>query len=293
MTDISFQAHYGRNDLQPYVIERRLTGSTPSQMFELAQPPGNFSDPPLSELLVCVTLRSHHSRYRNGNARTAGRLDPGDLQVVAPGTPTEIQLLDNNGFLVLAIPGQRAAAVLGELGRRREPFDFGALHQHAPAKPLITSLLERMWNEACSATPLGGLYSDALEAVLLGELVLLAKQVVPPPVRGGLSPSQLRQVCDYLQAHLADDVSLADLAAMVGLSVSHLCRAFKQSTGLPPHQWRMARRIERARELLEHGLMPVTEIAALVGYGDPGQFAVTFRQQVGVSPTRYRRDRQS
>ena len=98
---------------------------------------------------------------------------------------------------------------------------------------------------------------------------------------------------NHLQDHLADDVSLAELAALVGLSSYHLCRAFKASTGLPPHRWRLARRIERARELLEHSEISITDVAAAVGYEDPSQLAAVFRKTLGMSPTRYRRERRS
>ncbi len=111
------------------------------------------------------------------------------------------------------------------------------------------------------------------------------------PGKGGLAPWQVKRVTEYLEDHLADDVSLGDLSHLLDLSTFHLCRAFKQSTGLPPHRWRQQRRMERARELLEDTDLPVTEIAASVSYDDPGQFATAFRKVVGVSPSQYRRER--
>ena len=89
------------------------------------------------------------------------------------------------------------------------------------------------------------------------------------------------------------DASKPDLAIgfMVGRA-AHLCRAFRESTGLPPYRRRMQRRIEQARKMLEGTDLPVTEIAASVGYDDPSELSSAFRKLLGVTPSQYRQERQ-
>jgi AraC family transcriptional regulator len=94
-----------------------------------------------------------------------------------------------------------------------------------------------------------------------------------------------------MQSDLCADPGLAELAALVDLSAEHFCRAFKASTGLPPHAWFVAHRVERARELLDSTNLPVEEVAAQVGYAEPSHFARMFRRTHGRSPTQYRRER--
>jgi AraC-like DNA-binding protein len=113
------------------------------------------------------------------------------------------------------------------------------------------------------------------------------------PKRGGLATWQVNRVSEYLQSDLAGDPSLAELASLLGISTEHFCRAFKVSTGLPPHAWLVARRVERARELLAATNLPIEEIAAEVGYAEPSHLARLFRRAHGVSPTQYRRERLS
>lgn len=113
------------------------------------------------------------------------------------------------------------------------------------------------------------------------------------PSRGGLAPRQLERLVAYLDANLAENVSLDALARIAGLSPFHLCRAFKASTGLPPHRWRAVRRMERAKDLLERTDRTITDIALTVGYDGPGGFATAFRTYTGVTATEYRRDRRS
>lgn len=109
--------------------------------------------------------------------------------------------------------------------------------------------------------------------------------------QGGLSPAQLRRVLERLRNDLTDDVPLAELASLTGLSRSHFCTAFRASTGEPPHRWLLQRRIERAKELLVDTRASVTEIAYAVGFGSSAHFATAFKKKVGSTPSAYRRAR--
>ncbi|MEI8146343.1 MAG: AraC family transcriptional regulator [Alphaproteobacteria bacterium] len=117
--------------------------------------------------------------------------------------------------------------------------------------------------------------------------------IVMPPARGGLPARTTKLVIDYIEDHLNEDVSLVELAELAGLSQFHLCRAFKQATGLPPHRYQIKLRVERAKELLEASHLPISEIALAVGYDDQGQLARLFRKEAGTTPSQYRRDRQN
>jgi AraC family transcriptional regulator len=108
-----------------------------------------------------------------------------------------------------------------------------------------------------------------------------------------LAPWQVTRVLDFMSAGLAKNSTLAEIASLVRLSPFHFARCFKQSTGLPPHRYLIQLRIEKAKELLEHTALPITEIAAQVGYEDPGYFSRLFLKEAGVSPSQYRRDRRS
>ena len=73
------------------------------------------------------------------------------------------------------------------------------------------------------------------------------------------------------------------------MSPYHFAKAFKTATGLPPHQFIIRERIERAKSLLKASRTPVSEVAALVGYQTPSRFSQLFKRQVGVTPGLFRR----
>ncbi len=105
----------------------------------------------------------------------------------------------------------------------------------------------------------------------------------------GLAPWRLRRATEWLEAHLADEARLSDLAAAVGLSERHLCTAFRASTGRPPHRWLQERRVERAKELLEvTPARSVTEVALACGFTSSAHFATVFRKATGQTPSAWR-----
>jgi AraC family transcriptional regulator len=137
----------------------------------------------------------------------------------------------------------------------------------------------------------GRLYAETLATLLLLELVRLEQgsAVMPHATRGGLAAWQVRRACDFIDDHLAEPVSLAELAHLTGLSPTHFCGAFKRSVGVPPHQYQVRRRIERAKALLADAGRSVTAIAFECGFSLPGSFATAFRKTTGFTPSAFRR----
>ncbi len=109
--------------------------------------------------------------------------------------------------------------------------------------------------------------------------------------RGGLAPWQERRAKELLSANLQAAVSLSRLAVECGLSVRHFTRAFRQSTGTPPHRWLLRKRVERAQELLRDSRWPLAEIALACGFADQSHFTRVFTAMVGTSPGTWRRMR--
>jgi AraC family transcriptional regulator len=133
-------------------------------------------------------------------------------------------------------------------------------------------------------------YAEALGIVLLHELIRMNGSVGAEYAPfGGLAGWQQKRLNEYISAHLADEISLIDLANIAQLSPFHFARAFKRSFGDPPHRYLRNRRIEIAKTLLESPTASVAEIAQAVGFLDPASFTAAFRRSVGTTPTAYRR----
>ena len=134
-------------------------------------------------------------------------------------------------------------------------------------------------------------YAETLATLLAFELDRLRSQTKgAPALKSGLAPWQVRIVIDHLESHLSDRTSIAELSGMLNLSRFHFIRAFKKAVGVPPHQFIMQRRIERARELLADRDLTVGDIAKRTGFGGIAQLTRAFRRIVGTTPTSFRRN---
>ncbi|WP_260391551.1 helix-turn-helix domain-containing protein, partial [Aeromonas enteropelogenes] len=94
-------------------------------------------------------------------------------------------------------------------------------------------------------------------------------------------------VQEYLLAHLAEPVTLAELAQEAGLSEYHFARMFAQSLGCPPHRYLLELRLKRAKQLLA-GNEPLASIAIQCGFSSQGHFGNRFREAFGLSPGQWR-----
>jgi AraC family transcriptional regulator len=137
----------------------------------------------------------------------------------------------------------------------------------------------------------GRLAAESLATVLA---VHLLRQVLAPrqPAHGrdgALPREKLHAVVAYIEDHLDTDLPLAQLAATAHLSAYHFARQCTAATGMPPHQYVIARRVARAQPLLHpDGDLALAEIAARVGFADHSQFAHHFKRVVGVTPRQFR-----
>jgi AraC family transcriptional regulator len=116
---------------------------------------------------------------------------------------------------------------------------------------------------------------------------------IDKPAHGGLTPQQVKRACEKLESNLGGTVSLQQVAAELDLSVSYFSRAFRVSTGLPPHQWLLRQRVKVAKQLLAVRNLPLSEVAISAGFADQSHFTRVFSSAVGVSPGTWRREKLS
>jgi AraC family transcriptional regulator len=155
--------------------------------------------------------------------------------------------------------------------------------------PQIAYLLLALRADLASSSPSGRACADAISRAVAYRL-LMAHGVSPSPrpSRGGLSQRSLRRVLEFIDAHLDRDLPLKSMADISGLSVDHFARAFRESTGEPPHRYLLLRRLLRAKLLLEHSEVPIVEIAQMVGFADQSHLTNNLRRYLGTTPRKLR-----
>lgn len=134
-------------------------------------------------------------------------------------------------------------------------------------------------------------YAETLGAMLRHELIRIeAGRHVRQSGEFGLTARQLKAAIAYMDDRIDQDISVADMARELGMSAFHFIRMFKKSAGLPPHKFFIARRIERAKELLRSQHLSISEIAEMSGFNGATQLTRAFRRIVGTNPSTFRRE---
>lgn len=182
------------------------------------------------------------------------------------------------------------------LARTSEALCRGGRFELAPSPQVrdeqLASLMGALYQESLHGYAGGRLYIDGIEQALAA-LLVSRYNALSVPVKtstAALSATAAQRVVEYMRSHLAEPLSLADLARCTGYSESHFGRLFKASFGVPAHHYLMALRIEQAKQLLRSpAACSILDIALLVGFANAQHFSRIFVQFAGMTPSAFRR----
>lgn len=254
-----------------------------------------LSVPPMAEDLIILhsggptrlqafaaTKRSH---------QTSG---PGQLYITPRGEPSSFSWTDPCDVIHVYVPRhQLARSALETLDI--DPVRVELIPLLGERDPLLEQLCRALHAELRAIHPLGRLYVESLTESLKLHLLrhYRGTPIRPPPVRGGLRPTVLRQVVQYVDAHLHRDLSLGELAGIAALSQFHFARLFRQSMGISLHRYVRERRLEEAGRLLRDTTLTLAAVAELTGFADQSHFSREFKRRYGVAPGVLARSRRS
>jgi AraC-like DNA-binding protein len=137
-------------------------------------------------------------------------------------------------------------------------------------------------------TPVGSLFRDSIAQTLVSYLFARYRgsDIHAAATGRGLSPRNMRRICEYIDANVSQRLTLEMLAREVNMTVCNFSRQFKASKGIAPYQYVLQRRIELAKDQLRaSNSVSIAELAASLGFYDQSQFATTFKRHVGMTPS--------
>lgn len=240
---------------------------------------------------VCYENASCLSTWQTAGGRQMTRLlREGNVSVLPGGQPHASEWNQGAEHMIFYLaPGfvERAAR---DLLRGERPVEI--FENRTSEDPLIRHLADALRTEMRRGDAPERLYVESLANVLTVHLLenysARRRPLLEP--KGALSRRRLKLVIDHVGDNLGEDLTLAGLAAVAGLSPHHFSRQFKRSTGLAPHRYVVERRVERAREMLLSGGAPIPEVARRVGFYDQSHLARHTKRLLGATPEKIRRE---
>jgi AraC family transcriptional regulator len=253
-------------------------------------PPGRFDSPVDARHVLCLHLGAPVPvSYRAGKAERQGVRLHGQFCVVPGGSSTRWTMSQPATSLLLRLAPAHVRATAEDMGLGTRTFDLApAIHIRDPQIERIGWMMQAEDHAAC---PGGRIFADSLASALAVRLIALQSHARSAPPARALPAWRLRHVIEYVDAHLDQDLTLAELAAVAEFSPSHFKALFKQATGVPVHRFVLERRIERARLRLLEGRHSITEIALEAGFAHPSHMARWMRRLLGLGPSQIRAGR--
>jgi AraC family transcriptional regulator len=154
--------------------------------------------------------------------------------------------------------------------------------------PYVELIVWALKAEIEAGQPGPALYGESLGQALAARLLSFHAGVRKEQT-GGLTPRQVRQVVELVEAHIDRELSLAELAAAAGVSVSHFTAMFRRTMGQSAHRYVVERRVLRAQALLARDRMAIGDVAAATGFSHPSHLARWMRRITGVTPSAFAR----
>ncbi|HWG65265.1 MAG TPA: AraC family transcriptional regulator [Streptosporangiaceae bacterium] len=229
-------------------------------------------------------------------------------------------LYDPFHYLVLSSHLHFEAEIL-EASVSRPFFSFVLQIEPALVRRVSSDMLERRTTafrsrHSAADAPEEQAFVSALDQELLGAVLRFLRSVGTDTDRRVLAPLYLQEIVyrvlqreqfarllaiaaaeaatnpvsaalDYVRAHLPEPLTVADMAEQVSLSPSAFAHLFRDVTGKAPYQFLKEMRLDRARELLIDGNLPVARVSKEVGYASVSHFISEFRSRFGVTPRSY------
>lgn len=155
--------------------------------------------------------------------------------------------------------------------------------------PILENLAAAIAGAVIDGLPRSSLYVDPVARAIARRILDLAQKGAKQRDDGRLSDRQLTRIRDFIDAHLEDDIRVADLAIACGVGPTRLKSTFQISEGTTPYQYVLGRRVARATELLADRRLSLPEIALRSGFCNQEHLTRVFRGITGQSPGQYRR----
>ncbi len=273
------------------LVVTRVRDARPDKQELTASCPAEFYTLGMSLIGASMTF------FVNGRQVFSGVTRPGAMHIARPGDGIRVIKSGPTDLHHMFLPVPLVTQLLdeSELKLSTSGLELKQSSDFRPDKQIL-GLFHALALSQEEASPLNRLQAEGLSIAIIAALLQThSNRSVPPESlkRHGLAGWQVRRVQDFIQAHIAEPLSLQVLANVLNLSRMHFAGQFLRATGLRPHEYLLQERIRKAQQLLMSSSTPLIQIALMVGFETQSHFSTVFKRFAGESPAQWRSSRKS
>ena len=267
------------------IIVSRWRGAGPTACEQTPGSPGDFHTVAVNLKEVATTLRS------SANTLHEGLLPAGTIQVSTPGEDLHLAVHGAYDWLHVHVSDQLLGRCLATTWRRTATGSITLLRRTPITDPVLEGLARALLTAGDTADAYAQLYAEGISMALLCRLIsvhstfALAARASRPTA---LVRWRLKRAIDFMEEHLAEPITLPEIATAAGLTRMHFAAQFRAATGLRPKEFFLRRRIEHAKRLLLDTPDRLVDIALICGFQSQAHFTTVFKRFVGCPPHQWR-----
>jgi AraC family transcriptional regulator len=254
-------------------------------------PRGVLNMPALNDVLIAVHLGpAAKLGCRRDGQRFHGTAVHGDIDIIPAHTAMRWEMYDQNDrTIILSLSEKLLRKVIEE--STANVARLRILNRFQIRDLELEKLSGAMKREMEMGSPSGRLYLEGVTLAIASRLVTRhsSRTKETEQQQGGLTGNRLKRVLSFIEEQLAEDLSLENIAAVAGVSPSHLNALFRQSMGMAVHQYVIQRRVEFAKTLLLREELSIGEIALEAGFSHQSHLARHMRRSLGLPPRALKR----
>lgn len=284
----SYLRFYQENYDQYLVETALIEGREKVGMFLTRQPAGEFPDEPVEEYSLQMLMSKPVSvEFDVGGSSFQANMRNGDFFVVPADTGANFKLKEEHTVLGLGMPKQYFDLAYEDSNTQK--FPIHTLLKSVHRDPVIVNLVREMWKEGQSGGDMGALYVDASMLAITSRIVSMAvREEYRERMSGPLSDQIDQMIVEYVDSNVDTAIRMRTLANLAGTNEYEFARQFKARTGLPPYQWVIERRLDKAADLLSSTNLGLAEIAYAAGFSSQSHMNSLFMKKRGSTPLEIR-----
>lgn len=286
-------ADFFRNDpgYARFPQEHRDGGAFALDMVRAEQHAHDLTDPPMPEFALQLCVKADMDfRWDLGDGWTRPEHSrSGDMVLAPPSTEIVYECGGDHLLLVVVCKTDVVSALLDEYGIGQRDALAAVSHRGLFRNPIIENAMKSLWIEGERHGAASAMMIDSLWLTIVGQLLRLA-EIPVRSINYGLTRQQLARIDEFVAANASDRLNTADLASLVDLPMAQFTRDFRDATGSSPYQYLLSKRLGKARELIVDSRLSLAEVACESGFASQSHMTDVFRDKLGLTPGRLRKD---